>query len=103
VGALDAELIEDGDSVGRAKRHRVSLRIVGLVAAPEAAVVRVDQPELAGRQGLRDVGLSHVDYRVQEPSVKNYRRAVAAVILEVDTSSIQRIQCIGHDSADPSP
>jgi hypothetical protein len=54
VRAFEAEPIEDRDSVGDAKRHRVGLCVVGPVAAPKTAVVDVDETKLAGWQPPRD-------------------------------------------------
>ena len=45
---LDAECAEHGDEVGGLQRHRVRLRLGVHVAPPEPAVIRVDEPELAG-------------------------------------------------------
>jgi hypothetical protein len=67
VGALDGELIEYRHSIGRAKRHRVRLRVMGPLAAAEAPVVDVDETELVGWQRMGELRLSHVIDRVQEP------------------------------------
>ena len=71
VRLLDAECAEDGDEIGHLQRHRVRLRLVVLVASPEATVIRVDEPELAGEllECSRQLRCPYRLDRVEDPAV----------------------------------
>ena len=61
VGPLDAELIQDRHRIGEAKRQRVCLLVMRLVAPSDAAVVDVDEgtratPVAPGRCGSLEAG-----------------------------------------------
>lgn len=86
--ALDAQLIEHRHRVPDPEWHCVRVRVVGLVAPPEAPVVDVDQVELVGGKRLRDPRLPHFIDRVEKPSMEDDRGSFATVVLEVDWGSI---------------
>src|SRR5918997_2783014 len=97
--ALDAEFIEDSHRIRHTQRHRVCLRLVGLVAASAAAVINVDEAELLGEllKSLCDVRLSHQINRVNYPSMEDDRSSIAAVVLEVHPASIQSVRRVRHE------
>ena len=97
MGPLDTELVEDRHRVGDAKRHRVVLRVVGLIAATEPSVVHVDEPELVGGQRRGEAGVPHQLNRVKQASMKHDRGVIAPVVLEVDPASVPPVPRVRHD------
>jgi hypothetical protein len=96
VRTLERERIEHSDRVGGPDRHAVRRRIVGLVAAPEAAMVGIDVTELVARQPLRDAGLPYVVRAVEQPTVEQDGHAITAVVLEVHRAAVDRVRRVRH-------
>ena len=72
-----------------------------LVASPEAAVVGVDQPELAGQLVERERNRLAPNelHRVEDAAVQNNRRSGAAVVLEVDPRPVGRVRRERHEKS----
>jgi len=59
-------------------------------------MVDVDPTELAGRNRLGDVRLSHIGDGVQEPAMKHERDSVTALILKVHLATVQPVPRARH-------
>jgi hypothetical protein len=88
MGALDSELVEDSYGVGDAERDPVRLGGVRLLATAVPAMIDVDPAELRCRQRLGDPPLTQVFDGVREAVVKDNRRTISSLILEIDSGSV---------------
>lgn len=90
VRALDPERVQDGDGVRDPRPERVRLDVVRLVAAPLAAMVAVDQAEVA-LERLGEGRRLRVRDRVREARIDEDRWSVPAGVIEERADLVDRV------------
>ena len=88
---LDAERVEDRDSVPNTRRQRVGARVPWLVAAALTAVIGEDQPELVAQRSREARRLRNLQ-GIGEPGVEEDGRAGTSRVLEVGADAIRGVR-----------
>jgi hypothetical protein len=91
VRALDAERVENSDGVPNARRQRIRARLARLVASALTAMIREDQPELAGHRSSEARRLRDLQ-RIREAGIEENGRARASRVLEVAADAVRGVR-----------